>query len=368
MRLLTDEELFGMIPTTSGEHITGNADGQFHPTLQSAYGKAFENRIFFPESITSNYTQRTSDSYYDIQRKQARAEDHTARQTFTKAFPFVDSVIEHHLEDTNGYISRFPLANVPLYGSDHKVGGHQTFNYFEHAPLEYHPQPEERLKNVYKDIHKGHTGTFCGRLFWFLLATLVFVLVLMGGRIYTIFPEIRAWASEKDSNAYIQLGGILLLLEIVGCFVPASRLKIHFEDHVPVYLFTLGAIFLWGVGYFLGVNGEVPDSDFLKVLYHIIKWPVLIYYTVIWVFHGYHMFLALSIMRSYRQSLDYHRKRFVKIYEEDIGKLHRYLRLRKLWMAYAGIQRAPEWLRDLESRIDSYHLDYEQYKGLKDSE
>ena len=354
MRLLTDEELFGMIPQADGTHIKGNATGSMQVPFEYAYLNAFTDRRAFPESIHTNYSTYSNDTNREKEKKREKAKKRTYADVYEKAMSRVDQTIEDHMEQSNGFIYSFPASKRTLY---EKSEGHE-YEYFKYVPENYIPPVEKKLHEAYTQIHDQCIKTFRWRLFWFLMATVALALVLLGGKLYALTPQLTAWAQEKQVNYYIYMGCLLLFLETVGYFVMTRRWELDFEEHTPVCLFMLGAIFAWGYIYFPGTVGEAPTEGVVKIIYHIIKWPYIAYFAVIWVFHLVYAITALSNLLFHLKHLKQYKKTFVQIYEEDANKLHRYVRLRQLWIDYEKV-RGVYWLYDIESRLNRYQREYE---------
>ena len=352
MHLLTDEEMFGMIPKSGGSYEYGNMPLPIHTSLKSAYINGLMESGVFPEHIRSSYSYNPDNRGEDA-RMRSHAEGNLLIPIYKNAFGAADKIIEDHLEKTNGYIGYFPPAQLEPYPNMER-----KFDYFEYEPKDYIPTAEERLSKAYADIHQQCASTFKGKAIWLLLATLAFALVLLGGQIYTLIPQLDVWISESKLNFYIHIGIILLFLEIIGCFVPGSWWNIDFTNHTFGFLVMMGTIFAWGYLYFPGTIGSAPEEGAVRVIYHLIKWPYIGYFGIIWICYAAKAIFALAELVRYRKNLKGYQEAFCKIYEEDILKLHRYVRLRQLWIKYEGL-RSAYWLDKIERRVYQYRMEYE---------
>jgi len=351
MKLLSDDEMFGMIPQADGSHKPGNMPLFIYPSLKSTYLNKLQESGVFPEQIQVSYRYNP-----DVRGEKAQMRSHAGGNLlipiYKDAFLVAEEIIEDHSEETNGFIRSFPPSKLDVYPNMER-----KFEYFDYAPKDYVPAAEERLKKAYANIHQDCALTFRGKAIWFVLATLAFALVLLGGRIYTLIPQLGAWASESQLNFYIQIGIILLFLEIIGCFVPGSWLDVDFNRHTFGYLVMMGAIFAFGYLYFPGTNGPAPEDGAVRVIYFLIKWPYIGYFAIVWIYYAVCAISALTELLRYRKNLNSYKKDFARIYEEDIHRFHRYVRLRRLWMEHEKV-RSAYWVNTLERRLYQYREEY----------
>lgn len=355
MQLLTDEEMFGMIPKPDGSYEHGNVSLPILTSLKTAYINALADSDVFPEHLCNSYSY-DPDRSGSQQVAKSMGEDRILLPIYKNAFFEADEIIEDHLEKTNGYINRFPPSKLKIY-PDAK----REFDYFEYQPRDYIPPSEERLNKAYADIHQNCGSAFKGKAIWFVLATLAFALVLLGGQIYSLIPQLGAWASESKVNFYIQIGIILLFLEIIGCFVPGSWWNVDFTNHTLGFLVMLGAIFAWGYMYFPGTTGPAPEEGAVRVIYYLVKWPYIGYFGIIWICYAARTISALTELVQFRKNLKGYKETFARIYEEDINRFHRYVRLRQLWAKSEGI-RTPYWVSRLDQRFYQYKTQYEEIR------
>jgi len=355
VQLLTDEEMFGMIPKSDGSYEYGNMPLPIHTSLKSAYINGLKESGVFPEHIHGSYSYNP-DNRGEEARMRSHAEGNLLIPIYKNAFGVADEIIEDHLETTNGYIRQFPPAQLETYPNMER-----KFDYFEYAPRDFIPPAEERLSKAYANIHQECASTFKGKAIWFLLATLAFALVLLGGHIYTLIPQLGVWISETKLNFYIHIGIILLFLEIIGCFVPGGWLDVDFSKHTFGYLVMMGAIFAWGYIYFPGTNGPAPEEGVVRVIYYLVKWPYIGYFGLIWLYYAATAISALCQLVRYRKNLKGYKETFSKIYAEDIRRLHRYVRLRQLWIKHEGLKSA-YWLDRIERRVYQYRTQYNEIK------
>ena len=366
MRNLTDQELFGMIPKKDGGHDPGNADDRLSSSLKTAYERA----LMSPGTFLNHLHSSASGSTASVAKKRLkeRVKEDT-RTAYEIAFPKVDNAVEAHMEKTNGYIFAFPPVETKIYKTtaddfnDWKKPI-DKFNYFKHAPDEYIPATETKLRTAYANLHSPNLKSFYWRIFWFLMAAAGLVLAFLGGSIYTIFPELYTWAFKDSKNFCIHMGIIIVYMLIIGWFVPAKRLKLTFDNHTPLFLFMLGSIFTWSVGYFLITASMELESDgnaLVNIICHIVKWPYVVYFVVVFVFHLVHLCKAIPDALRYFKTLSDLRRDYVETYEAEIHKLQRYLRLRELWLEWERIS-MPNWLSAFESRKKTYDKEYQKLK------
>lgn len=353
MQRPADQQIFGMIPKPGGSCEHGNMPFLLHEPLNNVYLDGLMESGVFPEHIHGSYTY-DPDVRGEKARMRSHAEGNLVIPIYKEAFYVADAIIEEHLEKTNGYIRRFPPVQLEAYPNIER-----KFDYFEYHPRDYVPAAEERLEKAYGDIHQNCGSKVKRQVIWWILATLALALVLLGGRIYSLIPQLGAWTSESRVNFYIQIGVILVFLEIIGCFVPGSWWNVDFTNHTLGFLVMLGAVFAWGYMYFPGTTGPAPDDGTVNVIYHLVKWPYIAYFAIIWIFYTVHAISALRELAQYRKNLNGFKKTFAQIFEEDFYRLYRYVRLRQLWAEHENM-RTPYWVSRIDQRLYQYQEEYDK--------
>jgi len=351
MHYMSDEELFGMIPKHDGTLVDGNALLPL-PSFKRSYLDALTSGKIVPTNMTSSFRYTPGldeEKAVDLMRKHSL---HNALgEIYEKAFPLVDQAIEDHLEETNGYIYSFPPSEIQLYEDTEDF----KFNYFRNAPEEYHPPLEKRLNKAYNDVHQELEGELPKAVSWMIMITLAFALVLIGGRIYTIFPQLGAWVAESGRNENIFMACIAVFLVIAG-WVSVNRMET--VESCLAHVVVIGGICFLGPAC-IALTGDPNLDRWVDTLMRILfVWPVRIYFGGLWLIFVASFVRFFADRRHYRKNVAKYQETYLRIFKEDYNKLRRYLRLRQLWSAYEGKSDAG-WVRDLSNRLQQYRAEYE---------
>ena len=358
MYQISDEELFGMIPRRGQPYTIGNAT-KIHTSFSHAYLSKLKN-IFPKEVDTTIFYVPGWDGRDVVDSKHESALSLKLKGIYRLAFPTVDQAIEDHLEKTNGYIEAFPPIETDWYSKYDSC----KFNYFYNAPEDYRPPMEKKLNLAYHESHQDWAEKMPRLLFMALLSTLAFALVLIGGGIYSMIPALDIWVSASSLNFNIHMGIIVVFLEIVGWITFLPQFFDEVENHllVSVVMMTLIAVLGW---FYFPLTAAPSSGKWIEgLIVGLAIWPVRIYFGAVFFIQVGLAIECVSRLLSYRKNLSRYQDSFIRVFEADYNKLHRYLRLRQLWCANESYAEC-KWLKELSRRLYDYRVEYEICKNAR---
>lgn len=357
MYQISDEELFGMIPRRGQPHLVGNATEE-RLSFLDAYEIGLKMGGIFPQNIVTSIRYAPGwDEWEKVDKKREHALSLELKGEYRLAFPKVEQLIEEHLEKTNGYIGAFPPTRIALF-SDYESC---KFDYFYSAPKDYRPPMEKSLNQAYQNAYQNLEERLPKALCNAVLAILAFVLVLIGGGIFTMFPALGDWVAAGGLNFNICCIVIVAFLEIAGWITFFPQFADEDKDHSLTYIVMMILIGFLSCGHFALTVSPSSESWIEGLFVGMFSWPVRIYFGAVCFIQVGFAISGVHSLRHYRKNLSRYQDAFIQVFEADYNKLYRYLRLRQLWCANES-QSTPRWLNELGRRLYDYREEYDVCK------
>lgn len=350
MQFPSDEELFGLIPQRNGKYLAGNIDpAKFNiegETLLDAYNQGLRSAF---EKMPTKYHEKkvTFPSWAEYKEYDFSHEiDMDIAEFKSLAFRCIDSQIDSHLDCTNGCIGVFPPFS-------HKAGklGKKVIEYSQIKTPDSHPVLPQYIQNLYNTYVKLNPDARANikkyRLYTVLSALMAIVYYLA---IILLRPLIG------DIPIAVAFG-ITLAMSFIGTWLPYKGLHNFISFGQSIILFLV-LMFVTNVGFMALADPEWEESIFRYVTYSIVAYGIIVF-----VSHLIQLIVKeVSLLKFTKTKLPELEEKFVDLMDRSAVRLHRYIRLRKLWCNYEGTS-YPTWLEFQQNRLELYSREYDRIKG-----
>ena len=349
MRFPSDEELFGLIPQKNGKYLAGNIDpAKFNiegETLLDAYNQGLRSAF---EKMPTKYHEKkvTFPSWAEYKEYDFSHEiDMDIAEFKSLAFRQVDAQIDYHLDRTNGRIGIFPPFS-------HRAGkcGNRDINYSHVKAPDSHPVLPQYIQDLYNTYNKLNPDARVNikkyrlyTLFAALLALVYYFAIILLRPVIGDFPVAVTF-------------GIALAMSFVGTWLPYKGLHNFLSFGQSIILF-LALMFITNIGLMCLADLEWEESIFRYVTYFIVVYGIIVFmaHLIQWIVK------EVSLIKFTKTKQPQLAEAFADLMDKYAVRLHRYIRLRKLWCSYEGAS-CPAWLENQQNRLQMYSKEYDSIK------
>ena len=150
--------------------------------------------------------------------------------------------------------------------------------------------------------------------------------------------------------------GIALAMSFVGTWLPYRGLHNFLSFGQSIILF-LALMFITNIGLMCLADLEWEESIFRYVTYSIVAYGIVVFVSHLIQLIVKEVYL-IKFAKTKQPQLE---EKFVDMMDRSAVRLHRYIRLRKLWCSYEGAS-YPAWLENQQNRLEMYSREYDRIK------